>query len=436
MRQLLNLITVASLALGILPSLTALSSSIEAAVPSLAPYLGPINFLKVSAPILLLFCWVRRDRLPRPLLWFSVFLISTGSLFTFIAASRCQPHAFIYREWAVFVLGWIGALAFFALTASERLIVVTAWGISIYLTSILDIVLPGTIDWLYAHVFDPQTRVNDISELGHRALTGVFGRQSLAKLLAWLPWIWLAVLVDAPLVGRLKKPFFIALWIIILFSSAAILGTSQRGPFVAMLVAILVYGVHQGIRLKKWKVFRASLAGTCLAVLLTLALVPRAIWQPRMQSLLGLSDSASKNMPAEQSAEDNKHIRIQMNRFSAQIIAESPLGNACIPESRFREAELFPAHAHNMILEQFRSKGWIWGAIHLMLWVAAGLSAWRLKNTFGSALTAGIASILISGLVDHPWPVLNHSLLLSAFLLLALFGRQQNSKLLKSASAK
>ncbi len=121
-----------------------------------------------------------------------------------------------------------------------------------------------------------------------------------------------------------------------------------------------------------------------------------------------------------------------MASWSLKLIAKNPTGNACYFFEDF-EAEtsdidkngklvhmIHFGHAHNLIIQEYRERGWIWGSVHFLLWILALIGAWREKTYFGSSIFAGLTTIFILGLVDYPWPVLNHSIFLWIYLLIGL----------------
>src|SRR5690606_37493170 len=105
--------------------------------------------------------------------------------------------------------------------------------------------------------------------------------------------------------------------------------------------------------------------------------------------------------------EENAKFRVGMAAASLESIRENFWGDACIPKEFFSSRGLNEAHSHSLFLEQFRSRGWVWGAIHLLLWLIAGLSFFRGSDLRSSAYLAAFTAIFVSGLVDHPWFVLN-----------------------------
>ncbi len=395
-----------ALAFGLLPSFTALHT----ASPS-TDYLGPFNPLKVALPLLAYFVWKERQRVPKSIVrWFGAGA-ALLCVSTVIAGSRCAFPPMLIRETAVILAGGLAAVAYVLLPASNRRGVVLAWAALIYVSGAVDLIAPGATDWLYQHIFDPETRINDLPETGHRLLTGVFGRQSMAKLLAWMPWLLsYEFLFQRP--ARRRLVFGLAALAAV--STGAILATSQRGPFVGAVFAWLALAAHQGFRLRRKKVAYAALGGLLASLAVTLALVPRDLLEVRTRSMFGLS-SPTLGYQANV-ANDNRDFRVRIAKLSLEVIARSPLGDACIPEKTFLDAGVFPAHSHSLILHQFRERGWLWGAFHLVLWLAALAFAWQTRSDAASALVAGVVAILGLGVVDHPWFVLNHAMLMAIFL--------------------
>lgn len=409
------------LGVGILPSLTSLSAHLQEAVPQLFRYVGPINPLKILAPLLLYFAWTQRHRIPRLLLWLLGGGFALATLATLIAAIPCGFPAMLLREAAVMLIGALAGLSFILLSSKQQFTVLAMWGFAVYLSAFIDATDPAVTDWLYAHVFDPNTRFWDVHETGQQVLAGVFGRQSLAKLLAWLPWLLLAGAAAlknrAPdQTGRSSKLLLIGLSALAVISTGAILATSQRGPFVAAALAWIALAVHLGLRGGQKRAAWVSLSALFVSLILTALLVPRNVLEPRIRSLIGSRPTTVYGHIADA----NRDFRLRMSLFSLEVIAENPLGAACIPDSQFREANLNPAHSHNMILQQYRTKGWLWGSAHLVLWILAALGAWRTRTLTGSFMFAGISSVLISGMFDHPWFVLNHAVVLGVLLTLGL----------------
>ncbi len=404
------------LALGILPSLTALSQNLAIHQPEIFRFTGPINPLKLGLPFLIAYLTLERNffcidhwRLSRAL----AVLALVGTLSTLIASLICGTVPALWREWFVILLGLIAAAAWIRLPASLRDRVTLFWGIALFGTVLLDFVWSNSVVWLLDTFFDPNTRFWDVREIGRPVVTGVFGRQSLAKLLAWMPWLFLAM---AP-PGR-RKPLF-ALGI---FSSGLILATSQRGPFLAALVGWAIYSLHQWVKNKDPRGAAWGSLALVSATGLMLLLVPSEILVTRWGTLVhGLPPQATREQRA---ASDNISFRKTMNRLSLSMIRTHPFGHACVSDAEFLAVGIPPGHAHNLFLEQFRSRGWLWGTLHLLLWGLAWFRAWSIRTTRGSFLAAGVSTVIVSGLFDHPWFVLNHAVTLWALVLMALLAER------------
>jgi hypothetical protein len=411
--KLLALVVTVLLILGILPSWTALSETYREAFPAMARISGPLNPLKFGIPLLVLWTLLRAKQKAetRPILLFWLAALSVGSLSTLIAAVPCAYPPYMLREWMSIGVGILGASAWALLPTPHARAVLTGWLGLVAMSIALDAFFPEAIDSLYTYVFDPETRSLDVLETGHKLLTGVFGRQSLAKLMAWLPWLTLPLVAQKPkaLGGALIAT---ALW------SGLILATSQRGPTLAAFGALCLFGVHQLWHRRSLKLAGAFLALVSLSIVTLVVTVPDSLWKPRFYSLIAPPPDASPS--AFKTAYDNAQFRTRMTALSLESIGTHPLGNACISEEIFQKHGLFPAHSHSLILEQFRTRGWIWGAVHLALWILAGLALWRRADAVGASLFAGWSAVMISGLVDHPWSVLNHSLVLGIYLWLGI----------------
>jgi hypothetical protein len=397
------------LILGILPSWTALSGTYREVLPALARLSGPLNPLKFGIPVLLAWVLFQSRKTPdaRPLLLFWLAALGVGTLCTLLAAIPCDYPPYLLREWMSIGVGILGAAAWALLPTPFARAVLVGWLGLVGASVALDFFFPEAINALYTHVFDPETRYWDALETGRSLLTGVFGRQSLAKLMAWLPWLVI------PLVAHKPKALGAALIATALWSGL-ILATSQRGPAIAALGALCFFGLHQLWHQRSLKLAGAFLALVSLSLVTLVATVPDSLWKPRLYSLISPPPDASTS--AFKTAYDNAQFRTRMTTLSFESIVSKPLGNACIPEETFQRHGLFPAHSHSLILEQFRTRGWIWGALHLALWILAGVAFWKRPDATGAALFAGWSAVMISGLVDHPWSVLNHALVLGVYL--------------------
>jgi len=401
------------LGLGILPSMTALSMGIKETIPLLAKYMGPINFLKIFSPLLLYYAWSKRQRFPKLISRGLIPSLIVGTFATLLAGIPCSFPPYFLREWSVICLGAISALCFVTLPRRSVYLTLFVWGGAVYGTSLMDIVFPKGVEWLYNHVFDPGTRVEDLKELGRHVLTGVFGRQSLSKLLAWIPWLLFAFGMEEK--KSMKRRLTLGLLIVI--STAGTLATSQRGPFIAAIAGWMSFSAHQMIRMRNKKLALIAAAAITLSLVATALVIPRTIWETRVKAAIGLSSNDAHT----QIAQENVSLRTRMIPFTLDIIGNYPFGHACIHHDQFARAGIpHENHSHNLILQQYRDRGWIWGSLHFFLWIAALVSAWRTRSESASALLAGLVAIMVSGMTDHPWFVLNHSLILMIYLCIGL----------------
>jgi len=410
------------LALAIVPSFTSFSTKLFLAFPRLSLFSGPLNFLKLGAPFLFVFLWINRKEIPRKLSLILLGCLAIGTVATLIASGRCGFPPLVLREWFVTVLGASAACCLLLLPRRFFRVVLGSWLIIVYGSALLDASFPHTVDWLYSNIFDPDTRYYDVMEVGRRALTGIFGRQSMAKFLAWIPWL-AAIFIASSRSSFIKSKTNVTLIVLLTIGSfASIMATSQRGPFLAALAGAVAFIVHAAVQLGKKKVAWYGAVGIVLAIGLSLVVVPRSIYEPRFKSLFGLAAPMKPDYwPPETVAEVNKQVRIKMTLFSAKVIAQNPLGHACIPLKDFVANGIYPpGHAHNMFLEQFRTRGWIWGATHLVLVLFGLLSAWKRKDFLGTAATAAMATIVFGGIFDHPWFVLNQSVVLATIIIFSL----------------
>ncbi|RYZ87969.1 MAG: hypothetical protein EOP06_11780 [Proteobacteria bacterium] len=402
------------LGLGILPSLTALSESFGEMAPFLFRLSGPINPLKISIPLLMLYFWLRRRKISGKLRWALTGIFLLGLATTIGASLGCGaiPGNGI-REWAAMTIGMLCAANLLVLEPRQRRVVVGSWAALIVLLAFLDKAFPAAIDWQYAHIFDPHTRWYDAQVASTRLLTGVFGFQSFAKLLSWVPWLALAFL---PWLNEKRRGFI--LWVVFTaLATGLILSTTQRGPFLGMLLGWVAYFAHARLRVFKRDLLMPGVLAAALIAAVTFIATPREIFQGRVEAAVLPSAEATRSA---KDASNNINFRKIMWGISLESVANHPLGDACIPEQTFKERGVYNTHSHNLFLHQFRERGWLWGIVHLALWLFALISAWRNQTAHASALFAGLICIMAQGMFDHPWFVLNHSMILSLYLLASI----------------
>lgn len=406
---MLNWVSAFALAIGILPSFTALSGVIAHSIPSLARYLGPINLLKVLFPFLFLQIWQNRAILqPRVLQFFGALLL-LGTLFTAISAASCHAPPTLLREWAVMVIGVGAAISFTLLPRRQMAITLATWLLFVYGAVACDLLFPQFIDWMYTHLFDPDTRKFDAMATGHRLLSGVWGNQSLAKILSWLPWIALAF--GGERLGRRNARM--GWFIFSIASTALVLKTSQRGPFIGALCAWIAFALHRYFRFREKKIAVAALVSVLMSVTGAIAIVPMDMLEARFKSMMGYDDV---KVHALRAANENVYFRKQMFKLSLDQIATHPFGNACLPDQVYADYGIYPAHSHHLFLQQYRDRGWIWGTLHLLLWLGALALAWRSSKIGSSGLFAGVVCVIVQGQFDQPWFVLNQAMLLGVIL--------------------
>lgn len=422
-------------ALAFLPSWFSLSAAYQRALPGLYEYSGPLNIIKLALPFFLVAAFVSLRRLkgfwPDRAMWIAGGIWLIGSLFTLKEAVVCGFPGPYLREWVTMSVGVALGILLVRLPRSILIRVTWIWGGLLLLSAVLDYLFPPATEWLLSRVFDPNTRFWDMRELYEQPLTGVFGRQSFAKLLAWVPWLILAnqARLSASRMGLLSV--FFGVW------TALILATSQRGPMLAMFVAVLVFWVFEWVLKRDQRSFRKATAWIMTYLIAfvigILVLVPQSIWIPRLAPWLVLGDGKrvelqdEKHIHAAKTAVSHVLVRGKIFEVNWNLIRERPWGNACIPESYYRQYQMPPAHSHSFWLEQAKQRGVVFGLLHLFAWLATGglflLRALRAPNVASSALLAGWCAIQVSGLADHLWQVLNHAMVLGVFLAEAWFRR-------------
>jgi hypothetical protein len=408
------------LVLGLLPSFTALNQEAWISHSPLR-YLAPINFLKICIPLFGLYLLSQYQLFSKK---FSIRLISVfliGTVFSFLGLKLCSGQdTAALREWAAMLFGALASLTFVALPPKNRAWVAAGWAIILLLLTVLDRFFPSSIDWLYVNVFDPNTRWFDSETSRARILTGVFGFQSMGKLLSWAPWLTLAF---TPWISRNRPAHWAWIFTASLFTGL-ILSTTQRAPLLGMSLAWVAYAIHGYAKEKKPQIVILAIIAGILSLAFTFVFTPSPILDARVGSNYGAQISNSAEAKAEplesrevSLARDNVNFRKRMWQLSLKTIAHFPLGNACLTDSDFREFHLYKNHSHNLFLHQFRERGWVWGLLHLFLWAIAALKCWQSKKPSAGALFAGITCICTQGMFDHPWFVMNQAMMLSIFLI-------------------
>lgn len=418
---ILTLLVGILLTLGLLPSFTALSSSIYHVFPMAQKFLGPLNALKVGIPIFIFYFLIHRKRFPQILFRSLVIIYGLLLFFGGISLIRCGFPSAATRELAIMSFGMLAAVAFYLLPHLYQKRVLGAWlGITV-LSIVIDIFTPNLLDWFYQNLFDPQTRALDQDEVGSWVLTGFFGRQSLGKILSWLPWLFLVYFFPNQNSKNQAKWWGTAV-LLLSWSAAGILATSQRGPLAALLGGVGVFGLHQILVRKNQKLALLSLGLILLSGVVTWVFVPKEVFETRVISLF-YSEPESRH---QKIARGTFEYRKRIWDASLDTIRSHPFGNACISLEHFQKYHVnSQAHSHNLFMEQFRSRGWIWGIFHFLLWVWILVGVWRSKNLTDSFLLGGLVTFFLGSMLDHPWIVLNHSVLISIFLILGLERRKK-----------
>lgn len=405
---ILQLFLAALIAVALIPSFTEVTDAFQAAVWfKFRPFywLGPVNLLKLFfwvPAVVILLNWRRFD--PKLSFKFAC-VLAVGTWANLVSGFLCYPWPFgHFREWFVILLTFSYALGFFLTSRSLKLEILNIWLVVLFGMSLLDILFPSATTFLIKNFFDSQTHA-DMWELGQRALASIWGRQSLAKMLCFVPWVWLCFY---------RKIDKISIFVI-LAAIPLTVATTQRAAVIAEFGAITVFlTVRYGVRILTPKIILGAVSTLVLMAALTFAVVPKRIWEPRVMSFV-LSEIPTEHATdlSWRSAFSNRDYRLKMFLFSKEIIKESPLGNACIPLKRFEKYDFQARSSHNLFVEQFRERGWIWGTLHLLLWLAATVVAFRTKDSMDRALRlAALSTVWIAGQFDHIWQAINHALIL------------------------
>lgn len=405
---------------GILPSITApfytLSGNDLEVSTVIFPftYIGPFNGLKFFFWLPLLYLYRSRQNLKLKNVSILVACLFVGTVATVVSALQCAPlPKQSFKEWAVILITSVYALSFLLMRIENQLFVAKAWVMLIFSFTFVDLLAPTVSNYLVKHLFHPMAHF-DMSELGYRALASVWGRQSLAKLLCFVPWVWFCVYRKVNWVS-------ISALILAIPLSAA---TTQRASVIAEVGAVLVFlGVYFGRRVFHAKILGSIFLGFIFLGASSLLIVPKRIWEPRVASFYLREIPPEKvDEVAWQSAFANRDYRLSTLKFSLGIIKENPMGNACIPLETFTAAGFpMPRSSHNLFIEQYRERGWIWGTVHLLMWILSTAATFKIKNLLDRSLRLGaLTAVWITGMFDHAWQVINHALFLWIILLLPL----------------
>lgn len=404
---MLDRLVAVCLALGILPALMGLTPALQGIGLS-------FQSIKWGMPLLAFHVWKERKRIPSRLLHplFLFAWVGMASIGPALIPCGEIPRMF-FRETAVWLLCTLAATSFLLLPPLLRRRTVSAWMGILLLGVALDTLFPAVHDWMYRNVLDPDTRLHDFEETGSLDVwTGLWGRQSFAKLLTWIPFLWIAE--NWPALQKTKGWKSKALLGGALFLPLLSLWTSQRGPFLAAIAAVSAVIIHRG---KKDRVRAALFLGG--AICLVLLLMPKDLLKTRFDSLFVQPELGSEAglVPGG----GNQIFRYRILKFSWNSVKEFPLGNPCIPLEVYRASGFWlPSHSHNLFLHPFRERGWLFGALHLFLWVFAGLALWKrrtLESGYADAARFGAwVSVVLGGMTDYPWAVIHQALPLSILL--------------------
>ena len=424
LRNILSGVSALAIALGLLPSLTALSRSIYDYFPVLTQYMGPLNPIKLALPVFIWLLFLERKKFSKTELTGFLGVLAILFLASAVAVMNCGFLPSIIRETFIIFTGLIIGMVFISQSIMWRRFVLVSWVMIIGLNLILDMAFPETLDFLNEYFFDELSvdyyRKNLLfQEVGSNVLQGLFGRQSLAKILVWVPFLVLAVFVKS---FRKLNLTSVASWLLLLLATGLTMWTTQRAALLAISIGWCFLLIGIVFRVSNRKVFLSVLGMFAAGILLTLLLIPKEVYKARIEPYV----THTKNSSLQgMGAKSNASFRLRTLKFSIDHILQNPLGNACIPESDFYRSRIFPSHSHHMFIQQFRERGWLWGITHLILWMGAlVLSAYR-RGIDSIFLTAGIATVFVMGVFDHTWTVLNHASILGIYLGIAYMGRNE-----------
>jgi hypothetical protein len=401
--------------LSVFPSWLGLTELLKGAFPDLFSRIGPLNPLKMIIPFLLIWLFFNRTKIRWPALWTLGAFVGLGTIFTMLSGKECADPSLHYREWAAISVGLVAAVTLSLFPTRYIRVIVRMWAGTVILAVLLNYFFPDTLTWINQTLFDPK-RVVSNQVYGVTLLNGFYDIGSMAKLLMWTPWVWLwAESLDHPTPFSLtKKGMAILLFAASLF---LILLTTQRGPLVGQISGVLTYFFFRSYARKEYRNIGVVIASLGVFVGLSLLFMPKALYERRIQPLFTLHQATEESMSANpnmSSLQDRLHIF----QVSWRVVKENPMGMACVPDSYFSEANAsLGTHSHNVFLHQTRSRGWVWGVLNLIFWILAFLFLARKKSESTLLALGGLTSTVALSLVDYPWFVLNHSIIMGIFLL-------------------
>lgn len=383
--------------------------------------MGPLNLVKLLAPGYLLFV-VQRAIEKRSLRSVEVnvlIFLGLGLMASLVAALGCQGvPTNVVREWVAVALGTLVSLFLFGTSEARRSQVALVWMIIVASLCVVDILWkPGTLK-LATAIFSMESVTRDIREAGDEALGSIFSRQSLAKILVLLPWLFLSLRKGAP---------SILSWCIAGLFWSLTFSTSQRAAVLAVFCALFAFLLHvilhRGFRLKP---LIAGGAAIFAVVILSIVLTPKPILISRgpefMKSFFPVDLKKIEGL--EQTASDNVEFRKRTLLVTVDVIKASPLGNACVSQAAFDARMVIPAHSHNLFLEQFRARGWIFGFLFFVIYAFGLISCLRNADVQSGIRFAGLVALFVIGMFDQPLFVINHAVIISWIVLESFRAKQ------------
>lgn len=407
------LITV-MIALGMFPSFNALTSRIFGPFPALSGWVGPINFLKLALPFLALFVALEWKRLASPGKWWTIGFLALGSIATVIAGRQCNTTPMHFREWAVITTGMLAAVAFALLELRKQRFILAAWVGILVLALVINYLSIDVLNLIHQTIFDPE-RVLDPKFF---LLQGFYDIASFGKLLAWTPWILgLAFCLGGRKFGNRGAIVFVLINLVFLIFA---LRTTQRGPILGGVVALGVAAVHYARNRGNFRILLGFAATGLLMSVIAAWVLPSSIIETRIKPLLSSQWSHQDVQQDPSRASISQRSRIWA--YAMDSIRENPLGRPCVDEAEYaRRGIPTLSHSHNEFLEQTRTRGWLWGAFFTVFWILSWRIYWNRRDLIATVCLGGLTSIAVLSLVDHPWFVLNHSVIIGVFLVSGFF---------------
>jgi GT2 family glycosyltransferase len=408
------------------PSLTALSERIGTALPGIARYLGPINPVKLASPWLVFFVWRSRHVIPLRIWKFIGVVYAVGTVSTLIGAATCHFPPDILREWAVMTLGPLCALCLLVLPPKKALHVVIAWAAIVYGCVALNAVAPELLSRINATFFDPVRQV-PVNSGSAAFLIGFYDVASLSKLVVWLPWLllwsWERGHAGSQQRGAEGEGRRIAIFVgLAIACSWLSMATTERGSFLGMLLGIVAFVAHVCWVRKRAALFGQAMLGLVVSLALVPFVLPTKVYEQRVRPLFARFDTQLEKFDSPDAPGASAWRSIDQRRRIYQLAVESvrlhPFGSPCYTQQAGADTGILQlGHAHNLFLEQARTRGWAWGLIHAALWFGALFAAFRRRDLAASALVGGLGLTISMGMIDYPWLVINHAMILGILLI-------------------